>query len=193
MKEPEEKEDDLGFAWRVEGVPQGMPADLLDKITGDEDTLAVSSPEAVVAAGKRHAEILPHHVNAATMCCQRGPCMWLWTMTVRSAAQIRGSSRINISRVRQCNAYAGDATDLADANVYSCSLWWPLPLAWVPISFRATLRPLLTNGWEKMLKLRGYDFSWRWWGPDVFEADSPERRKQTMPTPKAEQGLYFDK
>lgn len=193
MKEPEDLgEDDLGFgSWqRQEGVPRSVAAEVLDKVLGDDDSVAGLQPQEVVAQGRRYAEILPHAVNQATMCCSRGPCVHLWALTARSAAQIRGSKRINITRVRQCNAHY-EPTELSEANIYECGLWWPAPLSFVPESLRSMLRPHLHRTWNAQLKLRGYDFSWKWWDDNVFEKDKPEDRGKTLPI--EEQGLYFDK
>jgi len=165
----EDESEDLGFtAWQSRQAPDTSPADILDKVLGDEDTVS-SSPIDMMKQG-RLKDPEPQPVNQATMECTRGPCRHLWALTAKSEAQLRGEERIQIARVSQCNAHY-EPTKLTDANVYQCSLWWPAQLSWVPESLHAALRPHLRRVWEWMLKQRGYDFSWRWWPEDVFAAD----------------------
>lgn len=109
-------------------------------------------------------------LNQATHECLRGPCRYLWNMTAREGDMDIGD-RIQIKYVSQCNAHA-EATELAEENIYHCSLWWPAPLTWVPLSLQAVLRPRLRRAWEWWLKRIGYDFSWKHWPDNVFESDN---------------------
>lgn len=188
----EEEVDDLSFGSLRRHDDAGSPTGLLDKVLGEEDTFAAASPQNIVAAGrtKLSGEIKPLAVNQATMCCHRGPCMHLWALTTRAEAQIRGWDKIQISRLRQCNAHY-EPTNLTEANVFECGLWWPAQLSFVPVSLRAVLRPRLHRLWDRYLRAVGYDFTWKHWKDDVFEKDTVEDRKQALP-PTQPNSLFFN-
>jgi hypothetical protein len=149
---------------------QGSP--LGDRITGDGDTISAAPLAQIMAEGiPGQNELQP--VNQATMECLRGPCKHLWCITSRFES---GLDRINIARTRQCNCHQ-ESVPLNDENIYHCDQWWPSPFEWVPLSLRAVMRPKLRLAWEWVLKRRGYDFTWKHWQDDVFEAEDSERRK----------------
>jgi hypothetical protein len=140
----------------------------IDKIVGKEDHLATAP---AMYGVPMPPVLLP--VNKATMECARGPCMHFWAMTAKMDSQ---SDKIDIGRAYQCNCHS-EATELAEQNIFHCNQWWPLTLAWLPESVRGLLRPRLRWLWEHALKWRGYDFSWRTWTDDVFEADADDKRE----------------
>jgi hypothetical protein len=124
--------------------------------------------------GIEPAKTLP--VNKATMECLRGPCKHYWVMTSRADMQ---SDRINLQRMRQCNCFVGEETNLTEQNVFDCGQWWPATLAFIPESLRPMLRPKLRAAWDAYLKHKGYDFSWKHWTDDIFEkSDRPEERSK---------------
>lgn len=111
--------------------------------------------------------------NKASMVCLRGPCRYLWPMTTRFG--LEAGDKIHIQRHRVCVRHNYE-TQLADQNIYECGAWWPSPLAWIPESIWATIRIRVRDLWEYWLKLRGYNFEWRWFSLDTFEWDSKDRR-----------------
>lgn len=143
--------------------------DLLDKTLGREDTVTPGF------GMERAKPSPPQPVNQATMECHRGPCRHFWALTSRYG-ESDINDRIQIQRTRQCNCHF-EPTDLAEANVYHCGMWWPRWLLFVPESLQHALRTPLRKFWERILKWRGYDFSWRYWKDDVFESDADEARK----------------
>jgi len=149
------------------------PRNILDKMLGDEDAVSGGWPHGVVAEPKYQP------INQATHECLRGPCRHLWKMTARFGDANIGD-RIQLKHVSQCNAHY-EPTELAEENIYHCSLWWPATLSWVPLSIQAILRPQLRHLWAAWLKFVGYDFSWKHWPDDIFEADSKVRRKNSSP------------
>lgn len=151
--------------------PKFASADMLDKVLGSDDTVPVSSGGGVAPSPK------PQPVNEATMECWRGPCRFLWALTSRTGEDELGG-KIQLKRIRQCNCHY-EPTELADENIYHCSEWWPRWLMFVPLSLQAVLRPHLRKLWELQLKLRGYDFSWKWWKDSEFESDDPVKRQHS--------------
>lgn len=151
--------------------PRAGAQPILDRVLGKEDTVPVSPQDAMHRGVVKDPK--PMRCDQATMECLRGPCRHLWNQTVRVPSH--GEDRIHIGRARQCNAYAGEAEELADENVFECTLWWPRPLAFIPESLWTILRVPTRWLWEFVLKKRGYDFSWKWWSDDTFEArdDAP--------------------
>lgn len=141
-----------------------------DRITGKEDYL----PAAPAMYGLPEPPVLLP-VNKATMECARGPCIHFWAMTAKMDSQ---SDKIDIGRAYQCNCH-NEATELAEQNIFHCNQWWPLVLAWLPESVRGVMRPRLRKLWESFLRWQGYDFEWRTWTDDVFEADADDKRKLT--------------
>lgn len=124
----------------------------------------------------------PQPCNQATMVCLRGPCQHAWLLTMRFDGADLGE-RVFVERFRSCIRHT-EEMDLREQNVYDCAQWWPAPLAWVPVSARSLARPALRSAWEWWLRLRGYDFSWRWFKLDAFEEDGDMRRvsKPRFPT-----------
>ena len=155
-------------------APRYQPANILDKMLGDEDTVQGGMP-----GMGRTPEPQYQPVNKATMECLRGPCRHLWTLTSRLGDTNIGDE-IQLKRVRQCNCHY-EPTELGEEQIYQCDHWWPGTLLWVPESLRYALRARLRALWERYLKHIGYDFSWRTWPDDVFEADDPDRRKNAKP------------
>ena len=155
------------------GTPTNQPVEMLDKILGHEDSIQAGPPMGHVVQPKFQP------VNQATMECHRGPCQHFWAVTARNGDYEIGDE-IQLKRMRQCNCHA-EPLELAEECIYQCGLWWPTFLAWVPESVRPLLRPKLRAAWEWWLRRIGYDFSWRTWHDDIFEADSPERRGNAKP------------
>ena len=151
-------------------LDQGADGDeLLERfLQGAHDSAGSSAP----LPGVKVEPAQPQPVNQATMCCLRGPCMYLWQILARFGTL---DDEIRPSRLRTCMRHY-DETPLADQNVYACDQWWPAPLQFVPESLRSTLREPLRQTWELVLQARGYDFSWRWFRTDQFETDRPEER-----------------
>lgn len=167
---------DFGFSSvaRHDGTVDSPAAPIQDKILGEGDTFQAPPPEQILRdAGISVVEPPPPlAVNQATMECTRGPCLNYWCIISRFDAQ---GDRIFLGRTRQCNAHA-EPLPLAEENVFHCGLWWPTVMSWVPVSLRPVLRPRLRALWDWWLKRRGYNFDWKWWQNDVFEADRPEQR-----------------
>lgn len=157
--------------------------DLDDRVDSGPDVPPIGPLEPVYA----------QPVNKATMVCLRGPCQHHWELIARYVAA--GKDDIYIKAIRQCNCHF-EETALGGQNIYHCSMWWPVYLSWVPESLRAILRPRLVKIYQEVLKLRGYDFSWKTWADDVFTSDRPELRGSSAPGGKRfkrkEQSLYDD-
>jgi hypothetical protein len=160
------------LADRLEGMSDSAKS-LADKLLGTEDRIPVT-PGEILSRGSGIKGPPSQPLNRATMECLRGPCIHHWSMTVRFHAQ---ADSLKIAHVGQCNCHA-EATDLTEQNVYRCTQWWPSSFAFVPRSLRAMLRQKLRAAWEWLLRRRGYDFSWRTWPDDVFEADRRDQRGQ---------------
>lgn len=139
------------------------PRNLADKMLGDDDSVPGG-----FGFGGAVAEPEYQPINEATHECLRGPCRHLWKMTARMGDANIGD-KIQLKYITQCNAHY-EATDLAEENIYHCSLWWPASFAWVPLSFQAVLRPRLRRLWVWWLKRAGHDFSWKHWPDDIFES-----------------------
>lgn len=163
-------------------APKYQATGLVDKILGGEDTVPGGMPTMGRLPVPKYQP-----VNKATMECLRGPCRHLWTLTARQGDFNIGDD-IQLKRIRQCNCHY-EPTELAEENIFECSEWWPSTLQWVPISLRSVLRPRLRQMWERWLKHDGYDFSWRTWPDDIFEADDAERRKNAKPGAPSGAGL----
>ena len=119
--------------------------------------------------------------NKATHECLRGPCRHFWKLMTRFGDMDIGD-KIQVNNMAQCNAHF-EAMDLAEENIYHCNLWWPASLMWMPLSLQAVLRPRLRRAWVWWLKAIGYDFSWKHWADDVFEADNKDQRGDCAPKP----------
>lgn len=143
---------------------RNLDAPLLgDQLTSDFDVnkhigeLFTSAVEVV--------EALP--IGPATMTCVRGPCVHQWKIVQRASMQ---SEVTEIQRTQLCTRHV-ELQNLVDENVLECGAWWPAPLAFVPESLRAVLRPLLHRVWDRYLEARGNDYSWRWWPRDPWSVD----------------------
>jgi hypothetical protein len=90
--------------------------------------------------------------------------------------------RVFVERYRTCIRHS-EEMDLREQNVYDCEQWWPVPLAWVPVSARSLLRHTLRDAWEWWLRRSGYDFSWRWFELDAFE-DKPAATARRVSKPR---------
>ena len=100
-----------------------------------------------------------------TMQCARGPCVHRWDVVTRMEAQ---EKVIFIQRTQSC-AHHQRLMSLADENVFHCDKWKPAPLGWVPDSFWALVQHKAEDVWDRVLRMRGEDFTWRWWPRDIFE------------------------
>lgn len=167
---------DLDFGFSSIARHDGSASPVQDRIIGEGDTFQAPPPEQILRdAGMSVTEPPPPlPVCKATMECQRGPCRYYWTITSRFEAQ---SDRINLGRTRQCNAHF-EPLPLAEENIFHCNMWWPASWSWVPETLRPALRPRMRALWEWWLRRQGYNFAWKWWEDDIFEADRPEQRAQ---------------
>jgi hypothetical protein len=103
--------------------------------------------------------------TAATMQCARGPCVHRWDFITRLEAQ---EKTIFIQRTHACCTHV-KLMSLADENVFHCDRWRPAQLVWVPDSIWALIRLRVEDVWDRVLQMRGEDFSWRWWPRDIFD------------------------
>lgn len=117
------------------------------------------------------APTFDHPLCKATMFCMRGPCQYYWTMISRQKAP---GDHIRIKHSQAC--LADMSMDLNDQNIYLCDNWWPAPLSFVPDSIRPILRKFLSESYERYLKLKRYDFSWKTWEDDTFTIDSDKTK-----------------
>lgn len=166
--------DDEAFSSLVADRPAEDP-DLADKLFSDdlvEKHLDGIEPDAT--AGMFHVQepTYAQPVNRATMVCLRGPCVHHWAMMAR---YVGPGEDIHLKKIRQCNCHT-EETGLSGQNIYDCSQWWPVWLAWVPVSLRGALRPKLNEFYEAWLRRSGYDFAWKKWPDDLFESDRPDLR-----------------
>jgi hypothetical protein len=104
-------------------------------------------------------------MNQETCDCLRGPCCHVFHIIQRMEAQ---SEIFMIQRSTYCTFHY-ELLNLAEENIYACGQWWPEFLRWVPKSLRPFFRPALRELWDAYLKLRGADFSWRWWPRNVWD------------------------
>lgn len=101
----------------------------------------------------------------AAMQCARGPCIHRWDFITRMEA---AESVIFIQRTHACTTHVR-LMSLADENVFHCDRWRPTTLAWIPDSIWALIRLRVEDVWDRVLQMRGEDFSWRWWPRDIFD------------------------
>jgi hypothetical protein len=166
MPEDENPFEGLGDLGSLGGPTiKEMDADPLSDML-HEDVEVVAGPP--MADNVEPIEALP--CNTETMECLRGPCVHLWKLIARIQAQ---AEIITIQRAQNC-AFHKEMQNLADENVFVCGQWWPSFLAFMPESLRPLLRPVLHEGWEKVLKMRGATFKWRWWPKNVWELSTDD-------------------
>lgn len=149
---------------------------VLDYASDGDDYLGHRVAEDAIpdVAGQHPADVLSQPLNCATMECLRGPCIWWW----EAVSRMRGpGERLMHKHVSSC--LLGEEMPLGGQNVYQCSGWWPVWGEWIPKSLRAIVRPRLRMFVEKILRRKGYDFSWRPYDDmlaKLFHSDEKEHR-----------------
>ena len=109
----------------------------------------------------------------ATMQCARGPCVHRWDLITRMEAP---EPVVFIQRTHACTTHVR-LMSLADENVFHCDRWRPAPLAWVPDSLWAIVRLHVEDTWDRVLRMQGSDFSWRWWPRNIFDMGTDEQQR----------------
>jgi hypothetical protein len=144
----------------------------------------------------------PQPVNQATMECQRGPCVHLWTLVKRYETTVPG---VRAACIRTCTASGYEDTPLGDQNIMFCDRWWPrktydqipddldvpdkrdnaandFDVVFCDAATRGMEREKLRTAWEELLERDGYDFSWRDFDPvTYFTQDDEHGRKFSGP------------
>ena len=170
MADEDEKLSDLVDSLQEEDEePEGVTDYLGQQLEGlsdigipeiDEDATAAD----LMSEGNTEAPfLLP--CTAATMQCARGPCVHRWNFITRMEAQER---TVFIQRTQACTTHVR-LMSLANENVFHCDRWKPATAAWMPDSLWALMRRRVEDVWDRVLRMRGEDFSWRWWPRDIFE------------------------
>lgn len=146
---------------------------MMDQIIGED---VLDAPPEPPRPGVTVDPPAPQPCNQATMACLRGPCIHLWQLVSRYPEP---GDELRVKRLRVCTASGLQETELAEQNIYDCDRWWPRWLAFMPQSIRGAVRTPFRNLWERILRVVGYDFSWRTFPLNVFESDNPEQRKHS--------------